>query len=277
MLARGAVANDERAGTGIDVTVANAARVYDYFLGGKDNFAADREAGDRVLEMAPEVRNTLRANRAFLGRVVRYLAADAGISQFIDLGTGLPTQENVHQVAQRANPAARVVYVDSDPVVLSHSRALLASNDVTTVIQADMRTPSDVLNHPELRALIDLTQPVAVLMLAVLHFVSDAEDPHTAIAAYRSAMAHGSYLALSLGTVDGVDPNKIVAAQKIYSTASAQLTYRDRPEIERLFDGFDLVEPGLVRLPDWRPVSDLQVRMESEGSEWMLGGVGRLH
>ena len=268
------MANDGRVRAGIDVNVANAARIYDYFLGGKDNFAVDRDAGDRVLAAAPEVRSTLRANRSFLGRVVRHLAGEGGIDQFVDLGAGLPTQENVHQVAQGVNPNARVVYVDHDPVVLAHGRALLATDNTTTVIQADLRTPDEVLNNPELRQLIDLSRPVAVFMMAVLHFVSTDADAF--VAGYHDAMAPGSFLALSLGTTDGVDPQKIAKAQEIYSTASSQLTYRSRTQIEKLFDGFSLIEPGLVRLPEWRPISELQARAERVGAEWMLGGVGRL-
>ena len=238
---------------GFDPTTPNVARIYDYYLGGKDNYPADREAGDKVLAADPQVRPTLLANRSFLGRVVRYLAADAGISQFIDLGTGLPTRHNVHQVAQAANPDARVVYVDYDPVVLAHARALLAKDDATTVIEADLRRPAGVLSDPGLRQMIDITQPVAVLMFAILHFVGRDEGATRIIADYRDAVAPGSYLALSLGTTDGVDPAKIARMQEIYQNVTAQLTYRSRAEIMGLFEGFGLVEPGLVRLPQWRP------------------------
>jgi O-methyltransferase involved in polyketide biosynthesis len=260
---------------GFDPTTPNVARIYDYYLGGKDNYPADREAGDKVLAADRQVRPTLLANRSFLGRVVRYLAADAGISQFIDLGTGLPTRQNVHEVAQAASPDARVVYVDYDRVVLAHAQALLAKDNATTVIEADLRRPADVLSHPGLRQMIDITQPVAVLMFAILHFVGRDEGAARIIAEYRDAVAPGSYLALSLGTTDGVDPVKIARMQEIYQNASAQLTYRSRAEIMRLFEGFELVEPGLVRLPQWRPVSQLAERREGVGAEWMLGGVGR--
>lgn len=261
--------------SGVDPTTANVARTYDYFLGGKDNFAADREAGERILLASPEVRSTLRANRSFLGRVVRFLARDAGITQFIDLGTGLPTAQNVHQVAQDVNPSAKVVYVDNDSVVLAHARAILAGDENTTVVGADLRRPNVVLNDPELLRLVDLSRPVAVLMIAVLHFVSDDDDASAIVAQYRDALAPGSYLAMSLGTTDGVDPAKIADAQQVYRSATAQLTYRSRAQIEQLFDGFDLVEPGLVRLPQWRPDSEAAARREQEGSEWMLGAVGR--
>jgi hypothetical protein len=269
------MAEDLEAPSGVDPTRPNVARTYDYFLGGKDNFAADREAGEQILRQSPEVRSTLRANRSFLGRVVRFLAGEAGITQFIDLGTGLPTQENVHQVAQAASPAARVAYVDNDAVVLAHARALLARDTNTTVAGADLRRPAEVLADPGLRGLIDLAQPTALLMMAVLHFVGDDADAPAIIAEYRDALVPGSYLALSLGTTDGVDPAKIADAQRVYRSSSAQLTYRSRAQIEQLFDGFELVEPGLVRLPQWRPDSELSARAERKGSEWMLGGVGR--
>jgi O-methyltransferase involved in polyketide biosynthesis len=260
---------------GEDPTIANVARIYDYFLCGKDNFAVDREAGDRILESAPEVRSALLANRSFLRRVVTFLAGEVGIDQFIDLGAGLPTQENVHEVAQRVNPQARVAYVDYDPVVLAHARALLAVNDRTTVIQADVRRPADVLTHPAIRHLLDMSKPTAVLMMAILHFVGEDEDAASIIAGYREAMAPGSFLALSLGTTDGVDPQKIARAQETYRNATSQLTYRSRQQIDELFDGFELVQPGLVRLQEWRPLP-AYAHADSPGAEWMLGGVGRL-
>jgi S-adenosyl methyltransferase len=181
----------------------------------------------------------------------------------------------VHQVAQAASPAARVAYVDNDAVVLAHARALLARDSYTTVTGADLRKPAEVLTDPGLLALIDLARPAAVLMIAVLHFVGDDENVPAIVAQYRDALAPGSYLAMSLGTTDGVDPAKIADAQRVYRSSTAQLTYRGRAQIEELFDGFEMVEPGLVRLPQWRPDSELAARAERDGSEWMLGGVGR--
>jgi O-methyltransferase involved in polyketide biosynthesis len=271
----GVAANYARVVADLDPTTPNVARIYDYFLGGTDNFAVDREAGDRVLATSPEVRSTLRANRAFVGRVVHHLVAEAGIDQLVDLGAGLPTRENVHQVARAADPRASVVYVDSDPAVVAQARGLLAGNDRVVVVGADLRHPGEVLGDPRLRRTIDLGRPVAVLLTSVLHFVADADDPGAILAGYRDAMAPGSHLVLSLGTTDGVDPAKIAEAQRVYRGASSQLTYRSRSQIERLFDGFDLVAPGLVRLPQWRPVSEELARAEADGSEWMLGGVGR--
>jgi S-adenosyl methyltransferase len=265
----------ETAPGGVDPTMPNVARTYDYFLGGKDHFAADREAGERILRVSPEVRSTLRANRSFLGRAVRFLAGEAGITQFLDLGTGLPTAQNVHQVAQGVSSSAKVVYVDYDSVVLAHARAILADDENTAVVGADLRRPTEVLSDPELLRMVDLGQPVAVLMMAVLHFVAEDENAAAIVAQYRDALPPGSYLAMSLGTTDGVDPAKIADAKQVYRSATAQLTYRSRAQIEELFDGFDLVDPGLVRPPLWRPDSDASVSSELEGSEWMLAAVGR--
>src|SRR6266498_1582061 len=182
----------------INTDVAHPARMYDYYLGGKDNFPADREAADQALAASPAVRDMARQNRAFLQRVVRFLARDAGIRQFIDIGAGLPTQGNVHEIAQAITPDARVVYVDNDPIVVVHSDALLAGHN-TTAIKADLREPNVILEHPEVREVIDLDQPVAVLLVAVLHFLQDADDPVGVVARLRDAMAAGSYLAISHG------------------------------------------------------------------------------
>ena len=186
---------------GIDTTVPSTARMYDYWLGGHDNFAADRAAALKVSEAAPEAQLMAVENRKFLRRAVRYLAAEAGITQFLDIGTGLPTQGNVHQVAQDINPAARVVYVDNDPMVLAHSRALKTGGN-TVVIEADLRDPRAILDHPGTRKLIDFGQPLAVLLVAVLHFISDDDDPSATVAAIRDALQPGSYLVLSHVTGD---------------------------------------------------------------------------
>jgi S-adenosyl methyltransferase len=179
--------------TGVDASMPNFARVYDYLLGGKDNFPVDRATAEQALAVAPELRVMARENRAFLQRAVRFLVAEAGICQLLDIGTGLPTQGSVHEVAQQVAPDARVVYVDADPVVIAHSRAMLASSDKAAIIQADLRRPEELLDHPELRALIDLGEPVAVLLVAILHGVTDAEDPVGVVTRLRDAMAPGSY------------------------------------------------------------------------------------
>jgi SAM-dependent methyltransferase len=241
---------------GIDITKPNVARIYDYFLGGKDNFAVDREAARQLLEVTPHIGSIVRDNRVFIGRAVRYLAGEAGIRQFLDLGGGLPTQTNVHEMAQRIEPDARVAYVDNDPVVWSHGQALLADGHHVTMVFADLRKPGEVLEHPDVRALLDLSQPVAVLCASVLHFVSDAEDPHRIIAEYRDRIAPGSYLVISHGTTGTAenDPTDTVGGvTSVYRQASAQLHVRSEQEIQRFFQGFELIDPGVVWLTEWRP------------------------
>jgi O-methyltransferase involved in polyketide biosynthesis len=241
---------------GIDTSTPNVARIYDFLLGGKDNFAADREAGRQLISAIPDAAAIARDNRSFLSRAVRYLAAECGIRQFVDLGGGLPTQANVHQLAQAAAPDARVVYVDHDPVVALHGQALLASRDQVAMVLADLREPSAVLDHPEVRRLIDRSRPVAVLCTSTLHFISDAENPHTIIAEYRDRLAPGSFLAITHASVvpPEEDPDGDVdRATSVYTRASAQLHARPVAEILRFFDGFELVEPGLVWMPEWRP------------------------
>ncbi|MGN9838457.1 SAM-dependent methyltransferase [Nonomuraea sp. H19] len=259
---------------GFDPDTPNVARLYDYYLGGKDNFPADRAAAERILQVAPELRAAARANRAFLGRAVRHLAG-AGIRQFLDIGTGLPTQENVHQVATKVAPDSRVVYVDLDPVVLVHARALLDGQGGTTVVQGDLRKPGEILSHPDVTHTIDFSRPVGVLLVAVMHFIAESEEPQEIIATLREAMAPGSYLVMSHGTSDA----SAAAADKgteVYRNASAQLTLRDRERITALFEGFELVEPGLVWLPEWRPEpADTIDFIDSPASSLILCGVGR--
>jgi hypothetical protein len=237
---------------GIDVSVAHPARVYDYWLGGTDNFAADRAAGDRVLAATPGLRYRVRANRAFLGRTVRYLAAEAGIRQFLDLGTGIPSADNTHEVAQRAAPDSRVVYVDNDPIVLRHAQALMrgAPEGVTTYIEADLRDPAPILRQAT--ATLDFGQPVAVMLLGVLHLVSDSEDPWAIVARLMDAVPPGSYLVISHPALDIGEGQ--AAAQRAYNqnVATAQ-TLRTRDEFARFFTGLELVEPGLVQVHQWRP------------------------
>jgi hypothetical protein len=244
------------AARGVDPATPNVARIYDCLLGGKDNFAADRAAAARLIAAIPDIAAIARDNRAFLTRAVRYLAAEAGIRQFLDLGGGLPTQSNVHQVAQQVAPDARVVYVDHDPMVWSHGQALLASDENVAMVLADLARPADVLGSPEVKRLLDFSAPVALLCTATLHFVADKEDPHEAIAAYRDHVAPGSYLAVTHASVEGAekDPhgnNEHVSS--VYSQSSASLQPRPIPEILRFFDGFDLIEPGLAWMTKWRP------------------------
>ena len=237
-----------------DTTVANQARIYDYLLGGKDNYEADRAAVDAVLKIAPEMAFTARANRAFLGRAVRYLAAEAGLRQFLDIGTGIPTAGNTHQVAQAVAPEARVVYVDYDPVVLAHARALLKSSQAgaTRYVDADLRDTATILGQAG--QLLDLTKPVAVTLLMILHVIPDADDPHGIVARVMDALPSGSYLALSHLGAELLDQEKTEGFQGVVRR-QAQQEYigRSRAEIEGFLAGMDLVEPGVVRVEEWRP------------------------
>lgn len=236
----------------VDVSQPSQARMYDYVLGGSHNFAADREAAEKVLRANPANRLGMFANRAFLRRAVRFLV-DSGIHQFLDIGSGIPTVGNVHEVAQKADPRCRTVYVDVDPVAVIHSRRMLENNDQATAIQADMRDPERILSDPDLLAVLDLDQPVALLMLCVLHFVTDEQDPAGLVGQYRDRLAAGSYLAVSHGTNDNDTGSRHTGAMKVYSQVVSQITLRPHARIAEMFDGFDLVEPGLVWVPRWRP------------------------
>jgi hypothetical protein len=255
-----------------DTSVANQARIYDYLLGGKDNYAADREAVDAVIKIAPEMGFTARANRAFLGRAVRYLAAEAGIRQFLDIGTGIPTAGNTHHVAQAAAPESRVVYVDYDPIVLAHARALLTSSDAgaTEYIDADLRDTDTILARAS--RLLDFTQPVAVTMLFILHAIPDEDDPHAIVATVLDALPPGSYLALSHLGSDIFDEEAQQGFQNIVGRMSQQqYTGRNREQMLRFFKGMELVEPGLVRIEEWRP--DPGSVNDYKSTAW--GAVGR--
>ena len=237
----------------INGKVPHSARVYDYWLGGKDNFAADRALGDALTEAVPSTPFAARANRAFLGRAVRYLASEAGITQFLDIGTGIPTAGNTHEVAQAAVPQARVVYVDHDPIVLAHARALMTSSPegATAFIKADLREPGPILADPELRQTLDLGKPVALMLVAVLHFLTERDDPHGLVAELMGALPSGSYLTITQLTADF---NLEEAAAALESIPSG-VTYVPRSEAEfvAFFDGLDLVDPGVVPLLAWRP------------------------
>ncbi len=236
----------------VDVTRPSIARIYDYLLSGKDNFAADRAAAQKLMESRLDPRRIALANRGFLRRAVRFLAQQ-GVSQFLDLGSGLPTSPSVHEVARAVTPDARVAYVDHDPIVVAHNEALLATRDGVSAIRADVRDPEAVLEHDAMARCLDFRRPVAVLLLSVLHFISGDEDAPGIIARFRERMAPGSYLVISIGTSDGADPEMLAEATATYAGARMPFTLRSRREIMELFDRFDLVEPGLVSLPDWRP------------------------
>jgi hypothetical protein len=235
----------------LDVDRPNAARIYDYFLGGSHNLAADREVARQIIDMVPDVPLIAQANRAFLRRAVRY-CVDAGIRQFLDLGSGIPTVGNVHEVAQQADPECRVAYVDMEPVAVAHSRVILDGNDRVAVLQADVREPDRILGDPRLQALLDLSRPVAVLMVSLLAFIPDADEPVKLVARYRDAVVPGSYLAISHGSAEA-RPDDVEKVHQHYRKTATPPIVRTRPEVERFFDGFDLVDPGLVFVQEWRP------------------------
>jgi hypothetical protein len=262
---------DPRRPAEIDPSTPNPARIYDYLLGGKDHFAADRDAAEAILAVVPQARQGARENRAFLQRAVRFLAGEAGVRQFLDIGTGLPTRGNVHQVAQAVVPDARVVYVDHDPVVHVHANALLADHTTTIAVLADLRQPDAILGHSEVRGVLDLARPVAVLLVAVLHFVRDEEDPVGIVTRLRDAMGPDSFLVISHATAD-FHPDVAAKVTNIYQRASAPLVLRSRSQITQFFEGFDLVEPGLVQPVAWRPDGEGPA---SPGAGGFYSGVGR--
>ncbi|MFI6999145.1 SAM-dependent methyltransferase [Nocardia sp. NPDC050175] len=257
---------------GIDLDRPSASRVYDYFVGGMHNFEIDRMLARQIEEFTPGVGETMRANRDLLRRCVRFLV-DAGITQFLDIGSGIPTVGNVHEVAQAVNPAARVVYVDIDPVAVAHSQAILDGNPAAIVVQADIGRPDTILADPQVAQLLDFDQPVAVLLLGVLHFVADDADPAGCVARLRDAIAPGSYLAITHATADG-QPAEVLEAQKLSGRTSTEIVLRAKPEIAEFFQGWTLIEPGLVHLPLWRPdnPSDVGDNPERSGA---YGGVAR--
>ena len=257
----------------IDTTTPHPARMYDALLGGKDNYAADRQAVRQVLKAAPEVRDSARANRAFLQRAVRFLTGEAGIRQIIDVGTGLPAAGNVHEVAEQQAPGTRVAYVDNDPIVHVYANALLADRGTTSIVLADLREPEAILAHPKIRALIDFTQPVALLLVAILHFITERENPARILAVFRDALPAGSYLALSHASGD-FRPAAAQQAAAVYDHATSPVTLRTRAQVAAFFDGWDLVEPGLVQVPLWRPDGQPPRPRELERA-WIYGGVAR--
>ena len=256
----------------IDTNVAAPARMYDYYLGGHDNYEVDRAAAEEVIAIVPTIREMARANRAFLGRAVRFAAAQ-GIRQFLDIGTGIPGPGNTKDVAREVAPDARVVYVDNDPIVLTHARALLAHDDPlrTTVIRADLRDPGAILGDPQVSAVLDFNQPVAVLLVAVLHFIADSDDPIGIVRQLMAAVPAGSYLVVSHGTGD-FDPQRAADAVQAYRRAGAPLVARSKQELMRLFEGLDLIDPGMVQVTRWHPDEKLPGQADSI---WWYGAVAR--
>jgi hypothetical protein len=258
----------------VDTSRASIARVYDWWLGGDHNFVVDQDAARAMIAVEPRARAIAREYRAFLIRAVRYLAGEAGIRQFLDIGSGIPTARNVHQVALETAPGSRVVYVDSDDVAVAHSRLLLKGNPGATAIQADLREPETILNHPETRRLLDFSQPVALLLAAVLHFIPDSDDPRGILGTLRRPLVPGSYLAISHGCSDAFSyvPSAFSAAYS--NRVAGQAIFRSREEITGLFEGFPLVEPGLTWLPEWRPDRPGDVP-DTPAALWGIAGVGR--
>ncbi|AWI32275.1 SAM-dependent methyltransferase [Streptomyces tirandamycinicus] len=239
---------------GIDISVPSVSRIYDYYLGGSHNFEVDREAARKAMQFMPGLPKIMQANRAFMRRAVRY-AVSEGVSQFLDVGSGIPTFGNTHEIAQKADPGARVVYVDHDPVAVAHSRAVLEGNDGAGIVQADLRKPADILADGETTRLLDLERPVALLLVAVLHFLEDSDAPGRSVAALRDALAPGSLVVVTHASYEGIPLPREQAggAVGVYKDIRNPLVMRSREEIARFFDGFEMVEPGLVSMPDWRP------------------------
>jgi hypothetical protein len=261
----------EQAPPGIDVTTPSIARAYDVVLGGKDNFAVDRQVVGEMLKIAPGLPQVAAYNRQALVRGVRYLTAEAGIRQFLDLGSGLPTVENTHQVAQRIAPDARVVYVDNDPIVLAHGRALLARNDNTTVVTADLRDPAAILAHPEVNRLIDWSQPVGVMLVGILHHLHDDEDPKGVAKAYMDAVPPGSYLFMTAFCRSFPEAAEL---EKTYLSVLGTGRFRTKEQLQGFFGDLEMVEPGLVFLPEWRPDTPIAGEM-TVAEKLMAGGIGR--
>ena len=264
-------------GPAFDTGTANAARIYDCLLGGKDHFPADREAAARLVEALPGTVQACRDNREFLQRVVRHLAK-AGFRQFLDIGTGLPTMGSVHEVAQQAEPGARVAYVDYDPIVLAHAQALLAGTPSVIAVEGDLRDPGAIIASPDVQGHLDFTEPVAVLLVAVLHFVTDDEQPHAIVKALMGAMAPGSHLALTHVTADHVTPQAAATAQAVYGTASAPVTARTRDEVTRFFDGMTLLPPGVTGVSQWRPwITPAPARRQPPHGAYIYAGTAMKH
>jgi S-adenosyl methyltransferase len=256
----------------VNAELPSAARVYDYFLGGAHNFAADRALAAEIARLTPDVGETMRAGRDFLRRAVQFLV-HAGIRQFLDIGSGIPAAGNVHEIAQRVEPAARIAYVDIDPVAAAHGRAILASNTLVTMCHADLREPDRLLGDPGLRGLLDLSQPVAIVLAGVMHFIHDEDDPPGIVARLRDAVVAGSHIVISHVTYED-QPPEVIEAQRLSARTGTEIVLRSRAQILALFAGLTMIEPGLVRLPLWRPDRPPEAgeRPDRSGA---FGGVGR--
>jgi hypothetical protein len=260
---------------GIDTAVPSMARVYDYILGGAHNFAADRQVGSQIEKLVPGLPSVARLNRRFLGRAVNFLM-DQGVRQFLDIGSGIPTVANVHEVAQERDPNARIVYVDKDPVAVAHSQLMLADNENAAIVQADMRDPEAVLASAGVKRLLRLEEPVGLLMLLMLHWVPDEDGPQKLVATYRDALPAGSFLVMTHVAKDQIDESVDEAAAVVNRSKSAdQMHMRTHAQVRALFDGFELVEPGLVGCGEWRPDGPGDIADEVSMNMFLYAGVGR--
>jgi len=270
---QGNVPDDELEPPKIDTSVPHVARVYDYWLGGKNNYAVDREAGDEAIRAYPDMRSSVRANRAFLRRSVRYLAKEAGIRQFLDIGTGLPSANNTHEVAQTAAPESRIVYVDNDPIVLAHARALLTSDPrgATGYLDTDARDTGAILAGAA--ELLDLSEPVAVMLIAILQLIPEDDDPYRLVAELTAAIPSGSYLAVThvAGDMGRMTPGALEAARRLSELLPQRVNPRSQAQVTKFFDGLELIEPGVVPIQQWRPASD----DEAAAPAALWGGVAR--
>jgi len=259
---------------GIPLDRPNVARVYDYLLGGYHNFEVDRIAAEKTAAIYPDVWLVSQANRAFLRRAVEFLVAQ-GVDQFLDIGSGIPTAGNIHQVAQAANPATHIVYVDIDPVAVAHSLAMLKDNPIATAIQGDIRQPDRILNHPEVERLLDFDRPVAILLLSLLHTIPDDEEAYGAVRTLRDALAPGSYIAISHSSDEGRPREVFQKLQELWEQYGKPTNLRPRVEVQRFFDGLELVEPGVVYVPLWRPEGPDDVLLDYPECSNSFAGVGR--
>jgi S-adenosyl methyltransferase len=252
----------------------NVARMWDYFLGGGHNFAVDREAAEQVIKAYPDLPLVARVTRAFLGRVVRFLIAQ-GVDQFLDIGAGIPTVNSVHEIARRVVPAARVAYVDIDPVAVAHSQAILRETANTVAVQADVRRPELIVDHPEVLRVLDWTRPIGVLAIAIFHFVPDDAEAQLIIRSLNEALPRGSFLALTHATDDRVSPENAQLVERIYERTAAPFHFRSKQQITQLFDNFELVEPGVVYVPQWRPETSEDLLVDQPDRTSAYAGLGR--
>ncbi|HEX6235023.1 MAG TPA: SAM-dependent methyltransferase [Jiangellaceae bacterium] len=264
--------SEEPAAPEIDTTVAHSARVYDYWLGGKDNFEADRALGDAMIRAIPSLPAMAKANRAFLSRAVRYLVSETGVHQFLDIGTGIPTAGNVHEIAQQVAPESRVLYIDHDPIVLAHARALMTSTSEgrTEFIMADLREPESIVSAPELAKTLDLQQPVALMLVAILMYFHDHEGVYEWVATLFDALPSGSYVAITHPTAD-FDADAVSGAVAAATQAGITLVPRSKSEVERFFDGLEVIEPGVVPVLSWHPDEPV----DDPNAAWYWAGVAR--